>query len=137
MTESSKGLHEENLSAAVIDHHRAVVSLMEELEAADWYAQRAEVASDPELREILEHNGGEEKEHASMLLEWLRRKDAVLAGHVQTYLNRPGSIVAAEIVEKGKQSEAAKSASGAAGADRERSSSDGSLGIGSLRTKQP
>jgi hypothetical protein len=53
MTDSSKGLHEENLSADVIDRHRAIVSLMEELEAADWYAQRAEAASDQDLRAIL------------------------------------------------------------------------------------
>ena len=61
MTEAGKGLHEENLSSDVIDRHRAIVSLMEELEAADWYAQRAEATEDEELRAILEHNGNEEK----------------------------------------------------------------------------
>src|SRR6187399_2683831 len=76
MAESSNALHEQGLSPQVLDRHRAIVSLMEELEAADWYAQRAEAATDPELRAILEHNGNEEKEHAAMVLEWLRRQDA-------------------------------------------------------------
>ena len=98
MTDSSKGLHEENLSAGVVDRHRAIVSLMEELEAADWYAQRAEATSDPELRAILKHNGDEEKEHAAMVLEWLRRRDSALAGHLQTYLYQEGSITEREDV---------------------------------------
>ncbi len=126
MTDSSKGLHEENLSAGVIDRHRAVVSLMEELEAADWYAQRAEVATDPELRAILTHNGDEEKEHAAMVLEWLRRHDAALDGHLRTYLYQEGSIT-----EREEQKEGASAPAEA----RPLSRSDGSLGIGSLRVK--
>jgi hypothetical protein len=127
MTDSSKGLHEENLSADVIDRHRAIVSLMEELEAADWYAQRAEAATDQDLRAILEHNGNEEKEHASMLLEWLRRKDSALAGHLDTYLYHQGSIIEAEAEATGSSEPNAAKAS---------SSSDGSLGIGSLKSKK-
>ena len=69
---SSETLHEpaEKLSAATIDRHRAIVSLMEELEAVDWYDQRVDAATDPELREILRHNRDEEQEHAAMVLEW-------------------------------------------------------------------
>lgn len=126
MTDSSKGLHEESLSADVIDRHRAIVSLMEELEAADWYAQRAEAATDEALRAILEHNGNEEKEHASMLLEWLRRKDSALAGHLDTYLYHQGSIIEAEAEAETADSSAAKPSS----------SGDGSLGIGSLKSKK-
>jgi uncharacterized protein len=129
MTEASKGLHEENLSSLVIDRHRAIVSMMEELEAADWYAQRAEATQDAELRAILEHNGNEEKEHASMLLEWLRRKDSSLAGHLQTYLYQKGSITAVE-----SAAEAAGSEPPGTGAIT--ASVDGSLGIGSLKGKK-
>ena len=129
MTDSSKGLHEENLSAEVIDRHRAIVSLMEELEAADWYAQRAEAASDRDLREILEHNGNEELEHASMLLEWLRRKDSARAGHLGTYLYHEGSILQAE-------AEAEVAAASEPSTAQPSSSHDGSLGIGSLKSKK-
>jgi len=74
---SSVGYHEpiEELSAETRDMHRAIVSLMEELEAVDWYNQRADACKDPALKAILEHNRDEEKEHASMVLEWIRRKD--------------------------------------------------------------
>src|SRR5262249_11547189 len=129
MTDSSKGLHEKNLSADVIDRHRAIVSVMEELEAADWYAQRAEAATDEDLRAILEHNGNEEKEHASMLLEWLRRKDAMLAGHLDTYLYHQGSIIEAE-------AEADAAGSTEPSAAKPSSAGDGSLGIGSLKSKK-
>jgi ferritin-like protein len=130
MTDASKGLHEQNLSPLVVDRHRAIVSVMEELEAADWYAQRAAATEDMELRAILEHNGNEEKEHAAMLLEWLRRKDASLAGHLQTYLYREGSIGAAETSATEEQSPES-AASGAVASAR-----DGSLGIGSLKATQ-
>jgi ferritin-like protein len=131
MTEASKGLHEEQLSPGVVDRHRAIVSVMEELEAADWYAQRAEATEDAELRAILQHNGDEEKEHASMLLEWLRRKDAALAGHFQTYLFQKGSVTARESGEEKASARSASSSETAA------APSDGSLGIGSLKAKKP
>ena len=72
----STGYHEpmEELNDKVRDMHRAIVSLMEELEAVDFYNQRASVCKDPELTSILEHNRDEEKEHAAMLLEWIRRQ---------------------------------------------------------------
>ena len=66
------------LSERTLDHHRAIVSLMEELEAVDWYDQRVDATTDPELAAILAHNRDEEKEHAAMTLEWLRRRDPVL-----------------------------------------------------------
>ena len=85
---SSIGYHEpvEDLSAETRDMHRAIVSLMEELEATDWYNQRADACKDPALRAILVHNRDEEKEHASMLLEWIRRKDPTFSGQLKDYL---------------------------------------------------
>jgi ferritin-like protein len=76
-TMSNEGYHEpiNELSAETRDMHRAIVSLMEELEAVDWYNQRADACKDPELRAILQHNRDEEKEHAAMVLEWIRRRD--------------------------------------------------------------
>lgn len=74
---ANEGYHEPitELSNETRDMHRAIVSLMEELEAVDWYNQRADACKDPELKAILEHNRDEEKEHASMVLEWIRRRD--------------------------------------------------------------
>ena len=85
---SHEGYHEpvEKLSSATQDFHRAVVSLIEELEAVDWYNQRAHATDDRELAAILEHHRDEEKEHAVMLLEWLRRRDPALDRHLHTYL---------------------------------------------------
>lgn len=85
---SSVGYHEsvEDLSVEARDMHRAIVSLMEELEAVDWYNQRADVCKDVELKAILEHNRDEEKEHASMLLEWIRRKDSKFSKELKDYL---------------------------------------------------
>jgi hypothetical protein len=76
----------EELSRATRDMHRAILWLMEELEAVDWYAQRAEVCKDPELRAILEHNRDEEKEHAAMVLEWIRRRDPRFSKELKDYL---------------------------------------------------
>jgi ferritin-like protein len=124
---SSESLHEDasRLGPEVIDQHRAIVSLMEELEAVDWYNQRARATSNPELRAILEHNRDEEKEHAAMALEWLRRSDPVLSRHLETFLFKEGPI--AEI-----EAEMVAGQSGSAGAD-EAPENDGSLRIGSLR----
>jgi hypothetical protein len=87
-TMSSTGYHEplNELSDDTKDMHRAVVSLMEELEAIDWYNQRADACKDPELKAILIHNRDEEKEHAAMVLEWIRRKDPVFSGQMKDYL---------------------------------------------------
>ena len=123
MADSSATLHEDKdvLGHEIIDHHRAIVSIMEELEAVDWYDQRAKAASDPELRRILEHNRDEEKEHAAMALEWLRRRDKALDQHLRTYLFTEGPLD--EIEEKAENGE---------GEDKG-PPADGSLGIGSLR----
>jgi ferritin-like protein len=74
---ANEGYHEpvEKLSAQTLDMHRAIVSLMEELEAIDWYNQRVDACTDAELKHILAHNRDEEKEHAAMVLEWIRRHD--------------------------------------------------------------
>jgi ferritin-like protein len=95
---SSVGYHEpiEELSDETRDMHRAIVSLMEELEAIDWYNQRANACKDPELRAILAHNRDEEKEHAAMLLEWLRRHDPQLDEQLRTYLFTDKPIVEVE-----------------------------------------
>ena len=91
---SSVGYHEpiEELSDATRDMHRAIVSLMEELEAVDWYNQRADACKDPELRAILAHNRDEEKEHAAMVLEWIRRHDPVLSKEMKEYLFSKGPV---------------------------------------------
>ena len=85
---SSVGYHEpvEELSAETRDMHRAIVSLMEELEAVDWYNQRADACKDTELKGIIEHNRDEEKEHAAMVLEWIRRKDPRFSLMLKDYL---------------------------------------------------
>jgi hypothetical protein len=87
-------LHEERgaLGPEILDRHRAISTIMEELEAIDWYDQRIKASTDPELQAVLAHNRNEEKEHASMLLEWLRRNDAEFETHLRTYLFSQGSI---------------------------------------------
>ena len=85
---ANESYHEpiEELSNETRDMHRAITSLMEELEAVDWYNQRVDACKDPELKEILEHNRDEEKEHAAMVLEWIRRRDSVLDKELKDYL---------------------------------------------------
>jgi ferritin-like protein len=121
---SSESYHEpvELLSEPTKNLHRAIVSLREELEAVDWYQQRAEACSDPELKAVLLHNKNEEIEHAMMALEWLRRNDAVFASNIDTYLKAKGPITEVEEREQDAASGAADSESNAE-----------SLGIGSLR----
>jgi ferritin-like protein len=128
MASASASLHEDNLKPLTIDQHRALVSIQEELEAADWYNQRAEAATDDELRAILEHNRDEEKEHAMMALEWLRRHDPKLDEHMRTYLFTEGSILEVEEAATG-----GGGGEGPSGAKSGASADDHSLGIGSLR----
>ncbi|HJV53435.1 MAG TPA: encapsulin-associated ferritin-like protein [Noviherbaspirillum sp.] len=92
---ASEGFHEplDKLSAATMDMHRAITSLMEELEAVDWYNQRIDATSDQELKRILEHNRDEEKEHAAMVLEWIRRCDPKLDHELREVLFKQGDIV--------------------------------------------
>jgi hypothetical protein len=105
--------------------HRAIVSLKEELEAVDWYQQRAEACSDEELRSVIVHNKNEEIEHAMMNLEWIRRHSEVFDANVKTYINSTGPILA---IEK-KQTESEVAASGGGNP----SMPSTSLGIGSLK----
>ena len=118
---ASVGFHEaeERLTSRTRDMHRAIVSLMEELEAVDWYNQRVDATEDPELREILAHNRDEEKEHASMVLEWIRRHDPTFNGHLREFLFTEERIVGREAAATGK--------GGAPGAAAD------SPGLGSLR----
>jgi ferritin-like protein len=119
------GLHEpeEKLSTKTIDMHRALTSIQEELEAVDWYAQRVDATADAELAEVLAHNRDEEKEHAVMTIEWLRRRDPVLDKHLRTYLFSSGSITGLEHVAEAGDAPGAKGTS----------APSGSLGIGSLK----
>jgi ferritin-like protein len=123
---SSESLHEasEALSTETRDMHRAIVSLKEELDAVDWYQQRAEATTDPDLRAVLLHNKNEEIEHAMMVLEWIRRHNDVFATHVETYLKTKGPIT---------EIERAQTESKAAGADDSPGAPSPSLGIGSLK----
>ncbi len=88
------------MSDASRDFSRAIKSVQEELEAVDWYNQRAEQTTDPQLKKILEHNRNEEIEHAVMALEWLRRTNAKFEEHMKTYLFTGGDIL--EIEEEAK-----------------------------------
>jgi uncharacterized protein len=125
---NSVGYHEsENkLRPETLDNHRALTSMQEELEAADWYDQRVDAATDEGLKEILGHNRDEEKEHFAMLLEWYRRRDAKMDAHLKEYLFTSGSLVGIE-------------QAGAAGAEGDAGAAGGgggSLGIGSLKGGQ-
>jgi ferritin-like protein len=85
---ANEGYHEarEDLSEATRDMHRAIVSLVEELTAVDWYNQRVDASADDDLAGILAHNRDEEKEHAAMVLEWIRRRDSQLDQELRKYL---------------------------------------------------
>ena len=98
MAASSATLHEpvDKLKPETPDIHRAVVSLMEELEAIDWYRQRADACGDEQLKAILEHNMNEEIEHASMVLEWLRRHVPKIDSALKTYLFTSGDVTKLE-----------------------------------------
>ncbi|HXQ44941.1 MAG TPA: ferritin-like domain-containing protein [Acidimicrobiales bacterium] len=123
---ASEGLHEphESVQPATIDRHRAIVSIREEFEAVDWYDQRVDATGDEALAAVLAHNRDEEKEHAAMTLEWLRRNDPVLDRHMRTYLftTEPVTEIEADAV-----------AAGASDATDDPSPGPVSLGIGSLR----
>jgi uncharacterized protein len=128
----SESYHEplELLSERTKNLHRAIVSLIEELEAVDWYGQRAEAASDPELKAVLLHHRNEEIEHAFMNLEWLRRNDEAFAENARIYLFSQGPIT--EVEEAAK---AAEVAGAGASAGPARPGGGSSLGIGSLKAE--
>jgi len=108
------------LSEKTRNLHRAIVSLMEELEAVDWYQQRAEACSDEQLKAVLEHNRDEEIEHACMVIEWLRRNVPKFDEELRTYVFTEVSITDAEV-------------SATASAGRETAETECSLGIGGLK----
>lgn len=125
---SSESYHEpvELLSEATKNKHRALVSLREELEAVDWYQQRAEACTDPELRAVLLHNKDEEIEHAMMTVEWLRRNDPAFDENLKTYLNSTGPITSVE----------AQATGGGGSGGGAKAGGSPSLGIGSLKGKR-
>jgi len=143
-------LHEQfdALSDETKDLHRAIVSLMEELEAVDWYNQRVDAATDDDLRAVLAHNRDEEIEHAMMGLEWIRRNNTKFDENCRTYLFSNGPITQVEKVAKdgedaageGENAEPSASAKpanvepGIASPARATTPTDGSLGIGSLKS---
>ena len=124
---NSAGYHESEskLRPETLDNHRALTSMQEELEAADWYDQRVDAATDSDLKAILAHNRDEEKEHFAMLLEWYRRRDTTMDAHLKEYLFTTGSLTMREQVNTGGGGPAEPAAG-----------SDGSLGIGSLKGGQ-
>ncbi|HYD47814.1 MAG TPA: ferritin-like domain-containing protein [Terriglobales bacterium] len=131
----SETYHEptELLSEPTKEMHRALVSLIEELEAIDWYQQRAEASSDDHLRDILLHNRNEEIEHAMMTLEWIRRISGEFDVRMKQYLFTSGSIVE---VEKEERTAAALDHVGAGAMVGASSTAGPCLGIGSLRGKE-
>jgi hypothetical protein len=114
------GYHEsiDALSPATIERHRAIVSLIEELEAIDWYAQRVDACTDDALAAVLAHNRDEEREHAAMTLEWLRRNDPTWDRILRIYLFSTGPITEVEAAAEGDEPEG---------------SGESDLGVGDLR----
>ncbi len=95
---SSESLHapRDRLSRETIALHHAIVSVMEELDAIDWYRQRADDAENETLKGLLLHNMREEMEHASMLLEWIRRHNADFDRFLRLYLFTEAPILEIE-----------------------------------------
>jgi ferritin-like protein len=85
-----------NLSEKTLDLDRARQSLIEELEAVNWYQERVDATNDKSLKDILAHNRDEEKEHAAMLIEWIRRKDPEFHHELETYLFKKKDITKIE-----------------------------------------
>jgi ferritin-like protein len=132
---SSESLHEapELISEETKNMHRAIVTLIEELEAVDWYQQRADGCSNKELREVILHNKNEEIEHAVMTLEWIRRNSPQFDEQLRTYLFSDKPLVGIEEEDTGKSGDGdggrPETTPGKAAPAR------GSLGIGSLKVK--
>jgi hypothetical protein len=135
---SSENLHEprEVLSIESQDLHRAITSLMEELEAVDWYQQRIEATPDAELKTVLAHNRDEEIEHAMMVLEWIRRSHPKFDEAARMFLFSDGPIT--EVEEKMKAAAAGGEAAQSSPAKGTASApTTGGLGVGSLRSSLP
>jgi ferritin-like protein len=124
---ASEGLHEpaELLGPATIDYHRAMTSLCEELEAIDWYDQRVKATQDASLAAVLAHNRDEEKEHAAMTLEWLRRRDPALDSNLRTYLFTTSPVTDIEATGPGPGADEPPATPG-----------PGGLGIGGLKGQE-
>ena len=127
---SHEGLHEpaELLPEATRNLHRALISLIEELEAIDWYQQRADACTDPALKAVLLHNRNEEVEHGMMTLEWIRRQDTYFDKFARRYLFQEADIIGIEAA-----ADAAAAAEAPAGEPPAPADVAGSLGIRSLR----
>jgi ferritin-like protein len=126
----------EMLKPETQDLARAIHSLMEELEAIDWYGQRMDVTHDDDLRRILEHNRDEEKEHACMVLEWIRRHDPKFDEYLRTYLFSSGDILAVEEMQDIAEAAAPAVVQAATVAGAETAQPALSLTVGSLRPKR-
>ena len=126
---ASEGLHEPEalLDRETIDRHRAFTSLVEELQAIDWYDQRVRATDDPDLAAVLADNRDDEKEHAAMALEWIRRRDPAFDAELRRYLFTTDPITGMS-PDEGGDGGSGPGDDGAAAA-----SGDGSLGIASLR----
>ncbi|HVV17380.1 MAG TPA: ferritin-like domain-containing protein [Polyangia bacterium] len=136
---SHEGYHEpaELLPEETKDFHRAIESLIEELEAVDWYQQRADATKDESLKAVLLHNRNEEVEHAMMTLEWLRRRDAKIDETARTYLftDRPITQIEEQEDAAGAGGHPGKAPRGAGKDGDAGGRKPGALGIGSLRSK--
>jgi ferritin-like protein len=120
---ASEGLHEQRelLGEETVDYHRAMTSLCEELEAIDWYDQRVDATSDDSLAAVLAHNRDDEKEHAAMTLEWIRRRDPAFDANLRKFLYTTEPITEVGTGDADGDGEATPTAG------------SGSLGIGSLK----
>ena len=134
---SHEGYHEsaDLLPETTKDFHRAIESLIEELEAVDWYQQRADATKEETLRAVLLHNRNEEVEHAMMTLEWLRRRDAKIDETARMFLFAEGEITEIEAAKKAALAAGGAAGSGGASSAAPAPSSSPSLGIGSLRSR--
>lgn len=136
---SSDSYHEplDKLSDATKDMHRAIQSLMEELEAVDWYNQRVDATEDEDLKQILAHNRDEEKEHAAMVLEWIRRKDPKFDAELRDWLFTTRSLAHTAAAEAEAKDEMPPGGGGGAGegGGGELPSPVLKLSIGSLRQR--
>ena len=130
MPQGSTTFHEseERLSPRTRDMHRALVSLMEELEAIDWYDQRIQATDDASLAAVLTNSRDDEKEHASMTLEWLRRRDAPLDAQLRRFLFTTGPLHLPNELTPDPADEPSP-------ADVTTAPDDGSLHIGSLKDR--
>jgi ferritin-like protein len=135
---SHEGLHEppELLSGQTRNLHRALTSLIEELEAIDWYQQRADACDDPALKAVILHNRNEEVEHGMMTLEWLRRHDPTFDKFLRRYLFTERDIIEIEEaadVQEAKAEAQGETAKGEGAGAIPAGKGDGSLAIRSLR----